>query len=420
MVAYFPKFDTWVHKNRLHNNETFKVIQESNDQITEILEAIDDNTTVIISSDHAIKDDGHGPYSRDYREGILFVYSKAGLFVQQDLKIMNKDREIRTVDVSNIISYYFGNTPPSNSFGNIPLEVLENKPIDQQLINAIRFYLSQFKQKEELISGIPSLKKTLHTNSDFSSLKSRIQNLKIKKIINESRENKMKIIESLQKYSELVYQGFKESQPNFIGSRATIIFYTVLTWAIIIGLNLSRLIENPKNNRQRFTTTSHLMVAGLAFLLTAYLSLTETSIATLLFFGFTVLELLLVLRDILITDISIFTPFINIYLIFLRIKNLTDHIYPLFFIDASIFFCIQILLNNNEMIKSFCIHILIIGLVISIFLNQLFYVLMHTIKGTKNLSQKCKIFFYFILTSRLAFNKINIYGHRSPILGFPP
>lgn len=121
---YVHKFDAKVHLNHLNAEATYEALNQTEKNLEVVLEKMDENTTLIISSDHGMVEKGHGGYTDEERLATFFAYSKKGFI---DIKELGLEEEpfFRSIDVSSILNYYIGSTFNLNSLGHFQPEVLE-------------------------------------------------------------------------------------------------------------------------------------------------------------------------------------------------------------------------------------------------------------------------------------------------------
>lgn len=117
IFVHVHEFDAQVHLDRLNTQNTYDALDDTQAGIVNILDQIDDNTTLIITSDHGMVEFGHGGFTDDERLGTFFAYSKNGFADVRSLQNSNP-KSFRSVDVSNILNYYIGSTFNLNSFGH--------------------------------------------------------------------------------------------------------------------------------------------------------------------------------------------------------------------------------------------------------------------------------------------------------------
>ena len=82
---------------------------------------------MIVTSDHGLIENGHGGDSPDERLSMLFAYSSRGFSSNKVPQVpdekasiaLSLSDQISAFDITDLVSYYLGYTPPFNSLGNL-------------------------------------------------------------------------------------------------------------------------------------------------------------------------------------------------------------------------------------------------------------------------------------------------------------
>ena len=95
---------------------------------------MDENTTLVITSDHGMSDTGHGGFDGFSTEGVFFAYRKKGFLGSRERDLTGTVNYFRLSDICNVLHYYIGMTSPLPSFGHMPDQLYpydeEQKPQD--------------------------------------------------------------------------------------------------------------------------------------------------------------------------------------------------------------------------------------------------------------------------------------------------
>jgi hypothetical protein len=94
----------------------------------ERLRKVGEDITLVVTSDHGLIENGHGGDSDNERLSMLFAYSSRGFasnkFSIPDSegkhiadKALSINDKITAFDITDMVSYYLGYTPPFNSLG---------------------------------------------------------------------------------------------------------------------------------------------------------------------------------------------------------------------------------------------------------------------------------------------------------------
>ena len=120
VFIHIHEFDAAVHLANLHSSLAFSKVKSTENNVKQIFEQLDDDTTLVISSDHGMADYGHGGFDGYSTEGIFFAYRKKGFLGTKKANSTGKSKYFRLSDVCNILHYYIGMTSPLPSFGQLP------------------------------------------------------------------------------------------------------------------------------------------------------------------------------------------------------------------------------------------------------------------------------------------------------------
>lgn len=133
IISHYSDVDSFVHKKGLSYKGTINALKQDDNLLREFFSKVDDNTTVILTSDHGLIDTGHGGASDNEKMSIFFAYRKNGFMglsgKNEEIYGIN-DKELRILDITEIISYYLGVTAPLNSLGNLILGALPLEEFD--------------------------------------------------------------------------------------------------------------------------------------------------------------------------------------------------------------------------------------------------------------------------------------------------
>jgi len=124
IFAHIHQFDASVHLTSLNSPSALQQLEQSNKDIEDIISLVDDNTTVIVTSDHGMSINGHGGFSEEEELGVFFSYRKGGFLGSEGGQELPIKKVYRQNDICNIISYHMGFTSPIASYGDFPVENL--------------------------------------------------------------------------------------------------------------------------------------------------------------------------------------------------------------------------------------------------------------------------------------------------------
>lgn len=116
IVAHTSELDHNTHQYGLSSPQVESTLKRDQILLERLLGAIPKNVTLVITSDHGLKEDGHGGTSSNERLSLLFVYHPA-----YEVSATT-DSDVDALDITPTISSLLGMSPPINSLG---------KPIDE-------------------------------------------------------------------------------------------------------------------------------------------------------------------------------------------------------------------------------------------------------------------------------------------------
>lgn len=162
IFTHFSDIDSSVHKKGLSSKTTIQAMKRDDHFFRDFFANVDDNTTVLITSDHGLVETGHGGASVEEKMSIFFAYRKNGFLGKSGKNEKNfgiEKKNLRILDVTDLICYYLGVSPPMNSLGNIemgflPLEDFDFKNKEEELSSLKKFAkikLTEIFQRKELI-----------------------------------------------------------------------------------------------------------------------------------------------------------------------------------------------------------------------------------------------------------------------------
>jgi len=175
ILLHFTTFDSSVHGFKLHEPRTRKALKHTNNIIEAILQKVDNRTTVIVTSDHGMIENGHGGFSDEERKSFLFVYNKNGLLGDSQM-IPKRDyikNPITTYDIANVMSYYLGYSPPMNSIGNFPPQVQISNLLpaeNSQIKNILKYKQLEYEQQRKLMAKV-GIDESTHSKDLHSEIK---------------------------------------------------------------------------------------------------------------------------------------------------------------------------------------------------------------------------------------------------------
>ena len=161
LLSHTAELDHHVHVDGLSSEHTGEILVKLDDLMEKLISAIDDDTLLLITSDHGLVENGHGGVSREERDSFIFAYRRNGLFgsgLQKSPEQLSaherRSQELDYFDLTPTISLLLGNTPPLNSIGDILPDILPSvSPIQSDTAGLTRAYyllrcrLEVFKQK---------------------------------------------------------------------------------------------------------------------------------------------------------------------------------------------------------------------------------------------------------------------------------
>ena len=121
---HIHEFDAAVHLDNLLSPLSIKKLEKTQDDIKALIENLDEDTTLIVASDHGVSINGHGGFEEAEETGVFFAYRKKGFAGTRNPSLVNTREIYREMDICNIAHYYMGSTSPLNSYGDLPPEVL--------------------------------------------------------------------------------------------------------------------------------------------------------------------------------------------------------------------------------------------------------------------------------------------------------
>lgn len=124
IFVHIHEFDAAVHLDSLKSDLAIEKIEKTNEAMKALIESIDDDTTLVIASDHGLSNNGHGGFDEISRIGVFFAYRKKGFVGSRRPEFAVKREKFREMDICNILHYYIGTTSPLNSYGDLPPELL--------------------------------------------------------------------------------------------------------------------------------------------------------------------------------------------------------------------------------------------------------------------------------------------------------
>lgn len=131
LLSHTAELDHHVHVEGLSSPHTAEILTHLDELMHKLIDAIDDDTLLIITSDHGLVENGHGGVTREERDSFIFAYRRNGLFVpglgETKTPLSEYERrsqELDYFDLTPTISLILGNTPPLNSIGDILPDIL--------------------------------------------------------------------------------------------------------------------------------------------------------------------------------------------------------------------------------------------------------------------------------------------------------
>lgn len=154
------ELDHSVHITSLSNEATDKILRRADQLFQELVERMDNHTTLIMTADHGLLEKGHGGAATDERKTFLFAYNKQGLLKANPLFQKHFGANIAREEEDQLaltptLSLLLNISPPFNSLDTILPELLPNMDFasEEQLFNyLLPIYEVVIQQKLQLVS----------------------------------------------------------------------------------------------------------------------------------------------------------------------------------------------------------------------------------------------------------------------------
>lgn len=148
------ELDHNTHIEGLSSSHTAGILTQDNKLFERLIEAIDDDTLLLITSDHGLIESGHGGISPEERASFVFAYRKKGLLKSHPFMKTYFPEEMELNDLDNFdltptVSLLLNNAPPFNAIGDLLSEVLpldsnsSNREVARHLLRMRREVLDQ-------------------------------------------------------------------------------------------------------------------------------------------------------------------------------------------------------------------------------------------------------------------------------------
>ena len=164
------ELDHNVHMEGLSSPRTEEILKEDDQLFKRLIDAIDDDTLLVVTSDHGLIESGHGGISPEERASFLFAYRKKGLmrshpFMEKYFPYELTSSDIDNFDLTPTISLLINNAPPFNAIGDLLTEILPLKE-DASHLEIAKYFLKLRKeildQKIKLAQELREINKEHH------------------------------------------------------------------------------------------------------------------------------------------------------------------------------------------------------------------------------------------------------------------
>nr|CAD7577302.1 unnamed protein product [Timema californicum] len=157
LIAHFLGVDHCGHRYGPYHHEMSRKLKEMNSVISDVLEAIENNTMLFVIGDHGMTNTGdHGGSSEAEVTAAMFVHSPSSLI---NLQSMEGPKTIRQVDLVPSLATLLGVPIPFSNLGGVVLDVL---PSSQDSLRDAQVALqATWNNIEQMSLAYESLKKKM-------------------------------------------------------------------------------------------------------------------------------------------------------------------------------------------------------------------------------------------------------------------
>lgn len=129
LLVHIADLDHNVHMDRLSSKKTVTILKEDDLWFQRLIDSLDDDTILMVTSDHGLIETGHGGTTPEEKSSLMFVYRRKGLlgshqFMSKYLADELAVDEIDSFDLTPTLGLLLNNTPPFNSVGDFVAEVM--------------------------------------------------------------------------------------------------------------------------------------------------------------------------------------------------------------------------------------------------------------------------------------------------------
>lgn len=160
-MVHAAAVDHNVHAHGLSHPLTTEALKADDRLLRRMIAALDDDTLLLVTSDHGLMETGHGGASDEELASLVFIYRKSGLLRSQDFFLKFAPEELAADQIDNFdftptLSLLLKKSPPLNAIGDFipeafPLQSELNSLQSAMLL--VRCRLEILKQKQELLEN---------------------------------------------------------------------------------------------------------------------------------------------------------------------------------------------------------------------------------------------------------------------------
>ena len=279
IISQFSDLDSIVHKKGLVSEPSLKKLRRDDRLLRELISSLDNDTTLMITSDHGLNQEGHGGSTYEETLSLFFMYNRRGFLGNSsapfgasfDFSGFDEKDQMKAVDNTETMCYYLSITCPFYSLGNLHLGTLPKSDFrNSTKIEILRRYLELklriVAAKMRILSKESKEKQDELREGEFTELLNFIENRK--KSIKET-EDLQEIKEYLGKCDEFVnlfYQKYYKLTKKFYFLNAVIILAAIiLTLGALFVDRINRHSFILRTKAESFTQTTpiSILVIGL-------------------------------------------------------------------------------------------------------------------------------------------------------------
>lgn len=251
IVSHIADLDSQCHKSYLGSPGTLKALKKQNELVGKLIEEVDDNTTLIITSDHGLMREGcHYGNRTNETLSFLFAYRKNG-FLGNHKEEFGVKGNLSLVDISRMFGFYSCSEAPFNNLGSMRPGLMDYEGERGELDRVVDVKFLDFLQKVELIKAKKFSLEGLNIkkiSSDYAEFKS-----------NDHQESKntagMELLEELVSFEKQVLELFRSKHNRYNHTLVLIFFTGVILFAASTTLHTLVSVSLPfslKKNTNHF------------------------------------------------------------------------------------------------------------------------------------------------------------------------